>query len=98
MFRNVNPGKSGNRVTHFGRSMYELNIDTFCANSSSAKGRVERAHLTLQGRPVKALRLRGIRTVADANAYAPSFMAAYDARFAKLASQAETERRSAKAR
>jgi len=83
VFRNVNPGKSGNRVTHFGRAMYELNIDTFCANSSPAKGRVERAHLTLQDRLVKELRLRGINTVADANAYAPSFMAAYNARFAK---------------
>ncbi|KVD45764.1 integrase [Burkholderia ubonensis] len=83
VFRNVNPGKSGNRVTPFGRAMYELNIDTFCANSSPAKGRVERAHLTLQDRLVKELRLRGISTVADANAYAPSFMAAYNARFAK---------------
>ncbi|KVW23782.1 integrase [Burkholderia ubonensis] len=83
VFRSVNPGKSGNRVTPFGRAMYELNIDTFCANSSPAKGRVERAHLTLQDRLVKELRLRGISTVADANAYAPSFMAAYNARFAK---------------
>lgn len=29
------------------------------------------------------MRLRGINTVADANAYAPSFMATYNARFAK---------------
>ncbi|RQU96003.1 ISNCY family transposase [Burkholderia cenocepacia] len=83
VFRNVKPGKTGNRVTPFGRAMYELNIDTFCANSSSAKGRVERAHLTLQDRLVKEMRLRGINTVADANAYAPSFMAAYNTRFAK---------------
>ena len=83
VFRNVKPGKTGNRVTPFGRAMYELNIDTFCANSSSAKGRVERAHLTLQDRLVKEMRLRGINTVADANAYAPAFMAAYNARFAK---------------
>ncbi|WP_321883866.1 ISNCY family transposase [Burkholderia cepacia] len=83
VFRNTSAGKTGLSVTHFGRAMYELNIDTFCANSSSAKGRVERAHLTLQDRLVKELRLRGISTVADANAYAPSFMAAYNARFAK---------------
>ncbi|KVG78493.1 integrase, partial [Burkholderia ubonensis] len=83
VFRVTTPGKTGNRVTPFGRAMYELNIDTFCANSSSAKGRVERAHLTLQDRLVKELRLRGISTVADANAYAPSFMATYNARFAK---------------
>ncbi|KVD82942.1 ISNCY family transposase [Burkholderia ubonensis] len=83
VFRGTSAGKTGNSVTHFGRAMYELNVDTFCANSSSAKGRVERAHLTLQDRLVKELRLRGISTVADANAYAPSFMAAYNARFAK---------------
>ncbi|MFX1764188.1 ISNCY family transposase [Paraburkholderia sp. A1RI-2L] len=83
VFRSVSAGKTGRSVTHFGRAMYELNIDTFCANSSPAKGRVERAHLTLQDRLVKELRLRGISTVAEANAYAPSFMAAYNARFAK---------------
>ncbi|PPB81970.1 hypothetical protein B0O95_11629 [Mycetohabitans endofungorum] len=64
--------------------MYELNIDTFCANSSSAKGRVERAHLTLQDRLVKEMRLRDSSTVAQANAYVPSFISAYNARFAKL--------------
>ncbi|MDN7487277.1 ISNCY family transposase [Burkholderia sp. AU45274] len=83
VFRNTSASKTGQSVTHFGRAMYELNIDTFCANSSSAKGRVERAHLTLQDRFVKELRLRGISTVADANAYAPSFMAMYNERFAK---------------
>ncbi|WP_155768749.1 ISNCY family transposase [Burkholderia diffusa] len=83
VFRNTSAGKTGQSVTHFGRAMYELNIDTFCANSSSAKGRVERAHLTLQDRLVKELRLRGISTVADANAYAPSFIATYNARFGK---------------
>ena len=70
-------------VTQFGRAMYELNIDTLCANSSSAKGRVERAHLTLQDRLVKELRLRGISTIDAANAYAPAFIAVYNARFAK---------------
>jgi transposase len=83
VFRKTATDKTDNRVTHFGRAMYELNIDTFCANSSPAKGRVERAHLTLQDRLVKELRLRGISTVAEANAWAPAFMAAYNARFAK---------------
>ncbi|WP_415750532.1 ISNCY family transposase [Burkholderia sp. BCC1993] len=83
VFRSPKASKTGSSVTQFGRAMYELNIDTFCANSSSAKGRVERAHLTLQDRLVKELRLRGISTVADANAYAPSFIAMYNARFAK---------------
>ena len=70
-------------VTQYGRALYELNIETWCANSSAAKGRVERAHLTLQDRLVKELRLRGISTKEAANAYAPCFMADYNARFAK---------------
>jgi hypothetical protein len=36
--------------TQFGRALYELNIDGICANSAAAKGRVERAHKTLQGK------------------------------------------------
>ncbi|RDU94572.1 ISNCY family transposase [Trinickia dinghuensis] len=83
VFRKTAASGTGDSVTHFGRAMYELNIDTFCANSSPAKGRVERAHLTLQDRLVKELRLRGINTVEAANAYAPAFIAAYNARFAK---------------
>ncbi|WP_167449687.1 ISNCY family transposase [Paraburkholderia terricola] len=83
VFRNTAASRTGNSVTQFGRAMYELNIDTICANSSAAKGRVERAHLTLQDRMVKEMRLRDIRTLAAANAWVPSFMAAYNARFAK---------------
>ncbi len=84
VFRSSQYATTGDKgVTHFGRAMYELNIDTFCANSSSAKGRVERAHLTLQDRLVKELRLRGVSTIAEANAYEPSFIAAYNARFGK---------------
>ncbi|OXC73488.1 ISNCY family transposase [Caballeronia sordidicola] len=83
VFRSTRAATTGNRVTQFGRAMYELNIDTFCANSSPAKGRVERAHLTLQDRLVKELRLRGIQTMEAANTYALSFMATYNAHFAK---------------
>lgn len=60
-----------------------LNIDSICANSSQAKGRVERANLTLQDRLVKELRLLGISTMAAANAYAPTFIADYNQRFSK---------------
>jgi len=83
VFRSTHTQTGERGVTHFGRAMYELNIDTWCANSSSAKGRVERAHLTLQDRLVKELRLRGIRTIDAANAYAPAFIASYNAHFAK---------------
>ncbi len=59
VFRSATAGKTGSGVTQFGRAMYELNLDTFCANSSSAKGRVERAHLTLQDRLAKGCVARG---------------------------------------
>jgi hypothetical protein len=41
---------SGNGMTQFGRPFSELNIEILCANTSQAKGRVERAHYTLQDR------------------------------------------------
>jgi len=74
---------AGKGVTQFGRALYELNIDAFCANTSQAKGRVERANLTLQDRLVKELRLRGISTWEAANAWAPSFVADFNRRFGK---------------
>ena len=73
----------GDGHTQFGRALYELNIESICANSSQAKGRVERANLTLQDRLVKELRLHGISTMEAANAYAPSFIADVNRRFEK---------------
>ncbi|EDI4631198.1 ISNCY family transposase [Salmonella enterica subsp. enterica serovar Poona] len=73
----------GDGYTQFGRAMHELNIQTICANTSSAKGRVERAHLTLQDRLVKELRLRGISSVDAANDFADEFMTDYNRRFGK---------------
>ena len=62
---------SGNGMTQFGRALSELNIEILCANTSQAKGRVERAHHTLQDRLVKELRLAGISTIEAANAFLP---------------------------
>ena len=70
-------------LTQFSRALSELNIDIVCANSPQAKGRVERAHLTLQDRLVKELRLRGISTQEAANDFAPEFIEDYNKRFAK---------------
>ena len=70
-------------MTQFGRALHALNIDIICANSSQAKGRVERAHKTLQDRLVKELRLAGVCTLAEGNARLPAFMTDYNARFAK---------------
>jgi transposase len=75
---------NGPGYTQFGRALYELNIQGLCANTPAAKGRVERAHLTLQDRLVKELRLAGISSIEAANAFMPRFIEAYNARFAKL--------------
>ena len=76
---------TGTGMTQFGRAMHELNIDIICANSSQAKGRVERANKTLQDRLVKELRLEGITTIEQANTFLPSFIYHYNQRFAKPA-------------
>jgi hypothetical protein len=84
VFHCNNPASTpGKGVTQYGRALYELNVDTLCANSSQAKGRVERANLTLQDRLVKELRLRKIDTKEAANAYAPHFIADFNGRFGK---------------
>jgi hypothetical protein len=70
-------------LTQFSRALSELNIDIVCANSPQAKGRVERAHLTLQDRLVKELRLRCISNQEAANDYAAEFIENYNKRFAK---------------
>jgi hypothetical protein len=80
---NLKSATGGAGHTQFGRALYELNIDGICANTPAAKGRVERAHLTLQDRLVKELRLEGISTVESANAFMPAFTASYNEHFAK---------------
>jgi transposase len=72
----------GNSLTQFGRAMRELDIQIICANTPQAKGRVERVNQTLQGRLVKEMRLRGISSMAEGNAYLPEFIADFNQRFA----------------
>src|SRR3979490_2361186 len=80
---NKNDAVGGDGMTQFGRALHALNIDIICANSSQAKGRVERANGTLQDRLVKEMRLCGIDTIAAGNAFLPAFIDDYNARFAK---------------
>jgi len=65
--------------------MRELGIETICANSPQAKGRVERVNKTLQKRLVRELRLRGISDIESANAYLPEYIEDHNGRFAKEA-------------
>jgi len=74
--------KGGQGMTQFGRALCELNNEILCANSSQAKGRVERMNRTLQDRLIKDLRLAGICGMDDGNAFMPRFMERYNRRFA----------------
>lgn len=56
-------------LTQFGRAMQELDVGLILAHSPQAKGRVERRHGVFQDRFVKALRLRKIDSLEDANEY-----------------------------
>jgi hypothetical protein len=80
---NAKAPAGGDGFTQFGRAMHELNVDVICANTAPAKGRVERAHQTMQERLVKELRLRGICNMDDGNAFLPHFTADYNRRFGK---------------
>lgn len=84
VFRVSKTGVSGDGMTQFGRALSKMNIEIICANSSQAKGRVERANKTLQDRLVKELRLRDISTIAEGNVFLPGFVADYNARFGKV--------------
>lgn len=84
---------SGAGLTQFGRAMKELSVELMCAHSPQAKGRVERANQTLQGRVVKELRLRSISSPEEANAYLPEFIADYNRRFAVSPRSAEDAHR-----
>jgi len=70
------------------RSLAELGIDVIHANSPQAKGRVERLFKTLQDRLVRELRLLGIKSVAEANAFLERYLPQYNRRFRKVAASA----------
>jgi len=73
---------SGTGLTQFGRALQELDIQSVCANTPQAKGRVERANQTLQDRLVKEMRLQGISGLKAGNAFVPQFMDDFNQRFA----------------
>lgn len=85
--------KGGSGMTQFGRALAELNIEILCANSSQAKGRVERANRTLQDRLVKELRLAEISDMAAGNVFLPEFMEQYNEKFSVPAAKAENMHR-----
>ena len=60
----------------------DLGIGYIAAHSAPAKGRIERLWGTLQDRLVAELRRRDLRTLAAAEAFLPTYLAAHNRRFA----------------
>jgi transposase len=75
--------------TQLGRILDDLQIEMITALSPQAKGRVERLWGTFQDRLVSELRLAGICTRDDANAFLTNYLPVHNERFARL--PAETE-------
>jgi transposase len=73
------PDKDGE---HFFTSMcLRLGIRLIMANSPQAKGRVERSNRTHQERLMPWLRLRGIKTMGEANKALPGYLAGHNKKF-----------------
>jgi transposase len=87
VFRVAKPSQHMTGMKQFGRALAELNVEILCANSSQAKGRVERANRTLQDRLVKELRLAGISNMDEGNAFQPGFTERFNAQFAKASAK-----------
>ena len=85
VFRVNQSSKKDTKITQFGRVLSTLNIDIIFANSPQAKGRVERANRTLQDRLIKEMRLEGICSIEQANAWLPRFIEQFNQKFAKMA-------------
>lgn len=63
VFRVDHPNVATTGTTQFGRVLHDIGIELICANSSQAKGRVERSNKTLQDRLIKEVRLEDISTL-----------------------------------
>jgi len=104
---NQEDAESGEQLTQFGRALKTLDIEAIHANtpqaipargrllafSNSSQGRVERANQTLQDRLIKEMRLAGISSMEEGNAFLASYMEKHNRKFAvEPASDADAHR------
>jgi len=76
------PFRDEEELTQFERACRQLGIEVIHAHSPQAKGRVERLFKTLQDRLVKEMRLLGIKTCQEANAFLEKYIDKFNAKFA----------------
>jgi hypothetical protein len=68
-------------MSQFSRAVNELGVNVIYADSPQAKGRIERLFNTFQDRMIKEMRLRGIKTIEEANKFVITYLPAYSKRF-----------------
>lgn len=69
-------------LSQFERAMEEMGVEVIHAYSPQAKGRIERLFGTLQDRLVKEMRLQGIKSIEEANAFLETYLPEYNSRYA----------------
>jgi len=74
-------------MSHFEKSMATLIVEVIHAYSPQAKGRVERLFGTFQDRVVKEMRLAGVTSIAEGNAFLDIYLPEFNRMFAKEAAQ-----------
>lgn len=78
-------------LSQFGCALDELGIEMIRSLSPQSRGRIERLWGTLQDRLVSEMRLEGISTIEQANAFLDSFVPRFNARFAHEAAEQTAE-------
>ena len=69
-------------LSEFERALQELGVEVIHAHSAQAKGRIERLFGTLQDRLVKEMRLRGVKSIEEANGFLGEYWPIYNRKFA----------------
>ncbi len=68
-------------MSQFERALSELGVRVIHAYSPQAKGRIERLFGTFQDRLIKEMRLKDIKTKAEANRFLGHYLPVYNQRF-----------------
>ena len=76
-------------LSEFGRALEELGVQRIYAYSPQAKGRIERLFKTLQDRLIKEMRLKGIKSVKEANKFLKTYLPEYNKKFSLKAHKPE---------
>ncbi len=70
--------------THFEHAVKQLGVKIISAHSPQAKGRVERLFKTFQDRVIKEMRLRGIKSIEEANKFLEYYLPIFNRRFSVI--------------